>query len=345
MPAIFDADAFVFEDEDGGEDSSSLDSLLSGVLQSPESQTFEIETDSDPMDQETPYEVLESPVSEVPEPSDLSEEIETNFMSLLEGGMGDLIPQLTGDSLSVSPMFGQPTGFSPEKYLIALSYNPALKWYSKFVLLFKSQFKATAGSLTLTTFPAMFQKLILPFIRDFKPELREESSIVDLVLTMEDQINFSKAVSTKKNLSQSINKTPVPTADFNPDNIEDLSEYGAGDLPDLDSFHESDGQVENDMGIDDNPLGFSGISSDLDNQEEMHISLNDLSIAKIAEFCHQQKWTPDQITSNLQKDGFNSRRISEVLSIVKYNKLNSSLNSILPKSASRQSSSKLKVTF
>lgn len=245
-------------------------------------------------------------------PHELSQNVEDHFIDLLTSQNRQDILTLTSEMPNLGTIPPEVFSAFQSDYLLALSHNPALKWYGKLTkALTSEQFSAQDGSLTLVLPPELFRKIIYPFLGQFPTHLAETSPLVDLVYQLAEQFETQTATphTTKS-------RDRLPTSDLKIDHLDLSPQY-------LDSTA--------DLEID-----FDGFQDSVDTtdtyQDPTHtfkISLVDLSNKAIAEHLASQypdERLFDEANTRLLDEGFSRARANEITAILRYMRLNDRLN-------------------
>lgn len=245
---------------------------------------------------------------------EIANEVESTILDLLASGDQDVILAITGENHDASNIIDpQVVSQFSALYTIATSQNPAIRWYAKLVkMLPEGKLSVSDTGLSLKMGEGLFKKAVAPFLGDFKAELRESSPIVSLIYSMADSINDK---SIQDQLSRAIEQDGR-SAD--PGQL-DLSEIDMEDA----MFDTADVQI-GEVHVDDNSeFGLTQVK----NTEVPSISLQDLANKTIAEhFIDSDQTDPNFIRERLSEEGFTKPRVNEILGIIKFIRLNATMD-------------------
>lgn len=256
--------------------------------------------------------------------SELAADVEDLFLTLLEGGRRDTILQLVGEVVrggNTSEVFGGDldTANFRVAYAKGSGYNPALKWYPKFISVLGAGIGVQNGELSLKISASQYRKMVYPFLADFKEALIEESPLVELVYVLGRRLNL---LAVDKGLKR---YAPKQVA-------HDPSDLEVGGL----TFRELQIQDTEDALSGEDPLSFldeTDIGEAMESPGEAMVSMVDLSNKAISDFFVGRNTPLDVIERQLLQDGFPKSRANEIVSIVRYVRLNASLDAkVTPKS-------------
>lgn len=258
--------------------------------------------------------------------SELASDVESLFISLLEDGRRDTVLQLVGEVVrggATSEVFGGDLDTSNFRvaYAKGSEYNPALKWYPKFISALGDGISVLNGQLSLRISATVFRRMVQPFLSDFNESLVNESPLVELVFAVGRKLN---AIQVDRGLSQYAPKEVV----------RDRGDLNASEL----NFQElqiQDG-VESLGGED--PLSFledSGDARELESPADATVSMVDLSNKAISDYFVEKKIPLERIEQILLQDGFPKSRVNEIVCIVRYVRFNSDFSSLVTAKGSR----------
>ena len=248
---------------------------------------------------------------------EVSEEIEAVLVGLLESNDRRTILILTGER----PDLKQDVDAKIYRDFIsqygqAVLFNAGLKWYGKLVNHLKEEsFKAEEGSLQLSLSARDFEKVMRPFLSEFKPEYKEFSPIVELILDFAEKTGQAELI--KKEARQRQAHNILESGDENLD-------VGNSDIEDESFFNTDEVKSAGEMHVDDNDsLSQSRITDHISSK----ISLVDLANKAIAQYLLDNGiLKEDKIIEKLRSEGLGRQRSNEILGIIKYIKLTDGLN-------------------
>jgi hypothetical protein len=252
--------------------------------------------------------------------AEIAREVEDTFISLLKDGSVDELLNLTGERQDMkSAISSEVQSEFSHSYSQALLHNPALKWYSKLANLLESgKFAVKDGQLTLKMPTAMFQKVVTPFTSDFHGDLREESPIVALVLAALEQCGGQDL---KAKIEQRSDQDGVS---LNDDSMDIAGVDFSEALADISNLDEANVRVDDSGPFD--------MTAPMKEENLPEISFRDLANKSIAKYLYEKGiLESDAIATRLAEERMKQARINQIIGIVRFMKLNASIESKLPK--------------
>jgi len=273
-----------------------------------------MEIDSDFMTFDDPNEISMNVSIRNKSAEETAGEVESTLLELMASGDSDVILALTGESHESSAIIDPniASKFSA-LYTTAAGFNPAIRWYSKLAKMLPAEkFSVGDTGLTLKMSESLFKKAVAPFLGDFKAELRESSPIVSLIYSIGESIG-DKAVQDQ--VSRALEQDG---READPDQM-DIAEVDMEE----NMFDTEDVQV-GEVHVDDSTeLGLTEVNR----TETPSISLTDLANKTIAEhFIDNDQTDPDSVRQKLVSEGFKNTRINEILGIIKFIRLNATMD-------------------
>lgn len=244
---------------------------------------------------------------------EIAADVEDAFLSLLGDADYNTILAIGGECINPTEVVSEESIVEfQQAYSQAVLFNPAIKWYPKLVkMLPNGKFRVESGQLMLGIKPQFFKKTILPFLGDFRYELREDSPIVELIYGLAERI---KDGDLENNMSQVLEQAKQRSL------VEPGLVIGELDFSDqqMDTTNVSS-EVE-----DTDSLGGSSIN--FNNTKPIDISLQDLASKTIAEYLIEKGVTEQAAMEILlNEEGFTKQRINEITTIVRHMILNKTI--------------------
>lgn len=257
--------------------------------------------------------------------SQIAEEVEAGFLSLLESGDYSTIQSISGESIESKASSTEAMAKLQEMYSCAVSYNPAIKWYSKLAKLVGNKLRLEGDSLKLSISKESFKANILPHLADFDPDMASESPIVSSILNIHDSLTQEHVTTTLEDTTSPNYKldSGQEDGDFEVESIEfgNAAEFPEDEEMDIIKDEVLEGVVD-----DPDEMGLDDINNN--DNEIIDITLKDLSAKSIAEFLYNGGYEDSSIISKLGEENFNTSSRNEIMGIIKYLRNNAKLESI-----------------
>lgn len=237
---------------------------------------------------------------------DACDDTEDTLIALLSQGRKADILALTGElpdtlatiSSDVSEEFAA-------MYARAAAVRPSLRWYGKFAKLLPTEAFHVAGeNLQLKISKDLFKRAVRPFLADFPSSHAASSPLVSVVRSIAASYDGASLAASEKRMAGDVRTSGrAEASDFDPAEVD----FTAAD---------DDDAILADLGIEDDLFGTPEMTASQD--AAANLNLADLSNKAVAQYCHSAGLEDDEISDELQSQGFATARANEVASIVAF---------------------------
>lgn len=250
------------------------------------------------------------------DPDQVSQNVEHVMLKMIGGGGHDTVMQMAGERPASTATASRTAGLRMA-YAAAVRHNPALRWYPKLAsLLPPEKFGIVQGSLQIAMPEAMFRKVVLPFMHEFRADWSGHSTMVDAVRSMAAALAVRDRAATHRHMAGGVRRqSNVEATDL------DIAGLGMGEGQVADLPQTVEGEPVEPM----RPRGQAPAPAPTPAPAvpRLPISLSDLSMKAVVDHIAGMDGSDDDdaMMGTLLDNGFSRAKANEILAMLRYKRV------------------------